>query len=210
MTTIFDSAARRDCTLLIARCSSGIGRGNEHFAATAQPVPPSRFALTPALSPGERVGRSWPHLGANDRLDLDMRQGSSPILAYTPERSDAVDARPPHRDAPEVPPLPGGEGWGEGDPGNTFQQQIFFHTHLPRLAPAARRDCTLLIAHCSSGVEPWREQSAATAQLEPPSLFALTTALSPGERVERSWPHLGANDRLGLNARRHFQPEARP
>ncbi len=66
---------------------------------------------------------------ADARPDQETRQGSSPVLTCTPERDDAVDARLPQRAAAEVPPLPGGEGWGEGE-----SQALFNFKPSPRMS----------------------------------------------------------------------------
>ncbi len=94
------------------------------------------FALTPTVSPGEREKRSSPDRYVDARLDLNTRLLSPPALSCSPQRTDAVDARPFHHAAAEVPPLPGGEGWGEGEYGE--HSPVLFPQVLPPTASSTR------------------------------------------------------------------------
>ncbi len=185
---------------MIAHRSLGIGKCTVQVAATRYCEQPSRFALTPALSPGERVERSLPHFGVHARIDRETRGDSSPKFTSTPKRSDAVDAHPSHHATAEVPPLPGGEGWGEGDPGSMFRNPISFDIHSPVSANWNRGVCSLLIAHRSLGIGQCTVQVAATRYCEQPPRS--TPALSPGERVKRSLPDRSDDARLELETRR--------
>ncbi len=78
-----------------------------------------RSALTPSLSPGEREDRSRPVRASEPRLESTVRRVSSRTLTRLQKGIAAANGHARHHAAAEVPPLLGGEGWGEGESRNT-------------------------------------------------------------------------------------------
>ena len=93
-----------------------------------------QFALTPAISPGERGERSRPDLLCNARLDLKTRRLPSQGLACSSKGSAIADVCPSHDAAADVHPLLGERAGVRADPKRIIAAHIhggISESHFP-------------------------------------------------------------------------------